>query len=161
LSCYIVLGSLGCARSAQQNVRSSVASARSAHLNLSVEFRGECARRAHQDRLQTQESLKVTEHLGGKTVQRRHRERHNLLEGFVEALQGGIERVQRVHEKISVLSLERTRVVEDSVELFQVGIEPVQVCTEELCCEFCRKRSVGGGRHLQSYRRLCGSARCA
>jgi hypothetical protein len=38
--------------------------------------------------------------------------------------------VQRVHEKIYVLSLERTRVVEDSVEFFQVDIEPMQVCTE-------------------------------
>jgi hypothetical protein len=53
LVCCIILGSLGSARSAQQNIGSSVASARSAHLNLFVEFRREHVRRAHQDSLQT------------------------------------------------------------------------------------------------------------
>jgi hypothetical protein len=70
--CYIILGSLGCERSAQKNIRIYVASAKSVHLNLSIEFRGERARRAHQDRLWTQDSLKVTKHLGVKTVQRRY-----------------------------------------------------------------------------------------
>jgi len=42
------LGSLGCERSAQQNVRSYVASDTSAHLNLFFTFREERARREHQ-----------------------------------------------------------------------------------------------------------------
>jgi hypothetical protein len=50
----LFLDSLGDARSAQHNVGSFVASARSAHLNLSVKFKGERAKRVHQDSLGTQ-----------------------------------------------------------------------------------------------------------
>jgi hypothetical protein len=38
-------------------------------------------------------------------------------------------KVQGVHRKNSVLSLERDRVTENSIGLFQVGIERVQGCT--------------------------------
>jgi hypothetical protein len=43
------LGSLGCARSAQQNRGGYVASTRNAYLNISFEIIGERARQAHQE----------------------------------------------------------------------------------------------------------------
>jgi hypothetical protein len=64
-----------------------------------VEFRKECTRRAHQrNHKLKRRSLKVTEHLGGETVQRRHR-RDKIVEDFVELCQVGIERVQGVHKR--------------------------------------------------------------
>jgi hypothetical protein len=43
-------------------------------------------------------------------------------------------KVQGVHRKNSVLSLERDRVTENSVGLCQADIEQVQVCTEKNLC---------------------------
>jgi hypothetical protein len=70
----LFLGSLGHARSAQQSIGNSVASARSAHLNLESSsgknMPGGHTRGIHR----LKRSLKVVEHLRGETVQRNHRE---------------------------------------------------------------------------------------
>jgi hypothetical protein len=50
--------------------------------------------------INSKENLKVTEHLGGKTVQRRAQRKNIIVEDFVKLYQVGIEHVQGVHERI-------------------------------------------------------------
>jgi hypothetical protein len=53
--------------SAQQNIGSSPTNTKSAHLNLSVEFRGERARRAHQNNfLDSRGALELLNTMEGK-----------------------------------------------------------------------------------------------
>jgi hypothetical protein len=48
--------------------------------------------------INSKENLKVTEHLGGKTVQRRAQREDKIVEDSVKLYQVGIEHVQGVHE---------------------------------------------------------------
>jgi hypothetical protein len=69
------LGSLGCARSAQHNIRSSIASARSAYLNLFVEFIGECSRRVNQRNHKLErEASRLLNTLEERLCRERHKE---------------------------------------------------------------------------------------
>jgi hypothetical protein len=56
--------------------------------------------------INSKENLKVTEHLGGKTVQRRAQREDRIVEDSVKLCQVGIERVQGVHKENSVSSSE-------------------------------------------------------
>jgi hypothetical protein len=73
------LGSLGCARSAQQNIGGSVASARSAHMKLESSSEenvlGGHTRKIHK----LKRSHRVTEHFEGETVQRKAQKKTKLL----------------------------------------------------------------------------------
>jgi hypothetical protein len=48
--------------------------------------------------INSKEKLKVTKHLGGKTVQRRAQREDKIVEDSVKICQVGIECVQGVHE---------------------------------------------------------------
>jgi hypothetical protein len=56
-----------------------------------VEFKKIRSRRVHQRIHRLKEILKVVEHLGGRTVQRRAQREERTTEGFVELFQEGIE----------------------------------------------------------------------
>ena len=87
----LFLGSLGCARSAEQSTRNSVSGTRSVNLNLESssgeKVLGWHTRRIH--RLKG-ETSKITKHLGGETVQRKA-QRDRIVEDFVELCQVGVE----------------------------------------------------------------------
>jgi hypothetical protein len=58
-------------------------------LNLSIEIRGERARRAHQKSSQLRRSLRVTEHSGGEDCAEKAQGEDRTTEISVEALPGG------------------------------------------------------------------------
>jgi hypothetical protein len=92
------LGSLGSARSAQQNIWKFCSQRKECAYEPLTEFREGCARRAHQRIYKLMETLKVTEHLRGRTVQRRAQREDKIVEDSVKLFQEGIEQVQGVHQ---------------------------------------------------------------
>jgi hypothetical protein len=63
-----------------------------------------CQEGAPEESLTQGRSLKVTEYLGGKTVQRKAQRGYIITEDSVKLCQVGIEQVERLHEKDSVSS---------------------------------------------------------
>jgi hypothetical protein len=92
------LGSLGRARSAQQNTGSSVASARSVHLS-SAESERTCKECTPEGFTDSKEASRLLNTLEGGTVQRKAQKRNRTTEGSVKLCQEGIERVHRVHQR--------------------------------------------------------------
>jgi hypothetical protein len=88
----IFLGSLGCARSAQQGIGNSVSQRKECVSEIRFKFKGEHSRWAHQDSLRLRRSLKVIEHLGGKFCVGERTTR--VVEYSERLFQEGIEHVQ-------------------------------------------------------------------
>jgi hypothetical protein len=63
--------------------------------------------------INSKENLKVTEHLGGKTVQRRAQREDIIVEDSVKLCQVGIERVQGVHKENSCFEFRDKRSVKE------------------------------------------------
>jgi hypothetical protein len=89
-----------------------------------------CQEGAPAEVIGSRRNLKVVEHLGGETVQRRTQQKTESLRDSVELCQEGIEQVHIVHRENSTVSSKGNRITEDSIELCQEGIEQVPVCTK-------------------------------